>query len=192
MVSYKIVSGEEELKGILSLQKANLWENMSPEEIANEGFVTLHHNLNLLKRLNSIEPHLVSKDEGKVIAYVLTMTKKSREEISDLFPMFKEFDKTLYEGKLISEYNYMIVGQVCVDKNYRGSGVFDQIYSAYRKVYSPKYNFAITEIDAANQRSLAAHKRIGFKVVHEYHTRTGKHWFIVIWEWRNQVKFLLN
>jgi hypothetical protein len=33
--------------------------------------------------------------------------------------MFEIFDRILFKNKLISLYNYIVVGQVCVDKQYR-------------------------------------------------------------------------
>jgi L-amino acid N-acyltransferase YncA len=99
--------------------------------------------------------------------------------------MFDVFDQISYNNKRISEYNYIIVGQVCIDKNYRGAGVFDNCYTAYKEFYKHGYELAITEIAATNLRSLKAHKRIGFEEIHSYTASNKTEWIIVVWDWKN-------
>jgi len=66
--------------------------------------------------MNDLEQHVICKDEEKVIAYLLAMTAAAQHDIPILIPMFESFKTILYEGKPVSEYNYIVVGQVCVDK----------------------------------------------------------------------------
>lgn len=182
MVSICLAETEADLQGILDLQKENLLQNISETEKNEQGFVRVQHNLELLESLNSIEPHIIAKDGDYVAAYFLAMTKMSRNDVPMLVPMFEQFDELYYQGKKVSEYNYMAVGQVCVSKNYRGQGLFFNCYEAYRKAFEQNYNFAITEISISNARSLKAHQKVGFEVIHtfkdEYET-----WAIVVWDW---------
>ena len=80
----------------------------------------------------------------------------------------------------------MVVGQVCVDKQYRGQGIFDQVYVTYKNYYLNKYDFAITEIANTNIRSLNAQKRIGFKEIHSYLAPDNTEWVVVVWDWKNE------
>lgn len=43
--------------------------------------------------MNAIEQSVIAKDEGKIIAYLLAMTKKSKADIPVLIPMFEKFEK---------------------------------------------------------------------------------------------------
>ena len=183
MIIYKTSDSEKDLSGILKLQKENLPVNLNREEINSQGFVTVEHSYDQLKKMNDIEKHVIGKDRDNVIAYLLAMTKRSKSDIPVLVPMFETFDKVIYKNKPIAEYNYLVVGQVCVSKNYRGRGILDECYAAYKNHFKDKYDFAITEIDLANQRSLNAHKRIGFKEIHHYTTDDNKEWSIVLWDW---------
>ncbi|MFC6999507.1 GNAT family N-acetyltransferase [Rufibacter roseus] len=185
MIAYSTSKNNIELEGILSLQKANLKIGLSEGEIESQGFVTVNHDLKTLKKLNQIEEHIIAKDGEKVVAYVLSMTKKSRFDIPILIPMFEVFDKVVYKVKLLSAYNYMVVGQVCVDKDYRGKGIFGDCYSAYKQHHSEKYDFAITEIAKTNLRSLNAHKRVGFKEIVSYTDPNKIEWIVVLWDWKN-------
>ena len=75
-----------------------------------------------------------------------------------------------------------MVGQVCIDKAWRGLGVLDHCYAAYKEHYRSKYDFAITEIASRNVRSLKAHKRIGFKEINTY-VSDNTNWSVVLWDW---------
>jgi len=185
MITYTISKSTNDLEGILSLQKSNLAQGLTSQEIYSQGFLTVDHTYDQLKKLNNYERHVIAKNEEKVIGYVLAMTKQSRFDIPILFPMFNVFDTILYKDKKISEYNYIIIGQVCVHKNYRGQGIFYNCYSAYKDHYSDKYDFAITEIASTNLRSLNAHKSIGFEEVHSYFSPDKTKWIVVIWDWKS-------
>ena len=183
MIDYTTADTENDLGGILRLQKSNLPVNLSDDEIRSQGFVTVIHSYADLLKLNNIEPHIIAKDNGQVIAYLLAMTKQSGHDIPVLIPMFMIFEEVIFGGKMISDYNYMVVGQVCVDKQYRGQGILDKCYWRYREQFKGKYDFAITEIAATNPRSLNAHKRIGFTEIHRYSTPDDVEWSVVIWDW---------
>jgi L-amino acid N-acyltransferase YncA len=183
MITFTTAGSKNDLDGILALQKANLARGLAADEIQSQGFVTVDHTYEQLEQLNDYEKHVIAKDSNKVIAYVLAMTQQSRNDIPILVPMFEIFDRVLYKGKKITEYNYLLVGQVCVYKAYRGQGIFDKCYAAYKKFYGSKYDFAITEIATSNQRSLNAHFRVGFKVIHSYIGPEGTEWEVVVWEW---------
>ena len=98
--------------------------------------------------------------------------------------MFKVFENISYKAMPVSSYRYIVVGQVCVDSAFRGVGILDNCYAAYRNAFQEKYDFAITEIAVRNSRSINAHKRIGFQQLHTYTSPDGEEWSIVIWPWQ--------
>ncbi|MFC3560869.1 GNAT family N-acetyltransferase [Pedobacter jamesrossensis] len=184
MISITTSSSEQDLEGILKLHKENLSSNLSIEEKQNQGFVTVAHSMIDLKKMQQYEPNIIAKDGEKVIAYVLGMTAKSKDDIPILVPMFNGFNYIEYKGKPISEYAYIVVGQVCVDKNYRGQGLFDKSYQAYREYFQTLYDFAVTEVATTNLRSINAHKRLGFEEIYRAKDENGLEWSVVIWDWR--------
>ena len=183
MIIYTLAATDKELSAIIYLQQQNLPQSLAKEEIAAQGFVTVSHTLEGLQKMNAYEQNLIIKDEDKVVGYLLAMTKRSRTDIPILIPMFEVFDKIIYHNKNISDYNYLVVGQVCIDKSYRGQGLLDEAYKAYKKYFNSKYDFAITEIAITNQRSINAHKRIGFTEIHKYVDANNVAWSVVIWDW---------
>ena len=185
MINYTTSASTIDLEGIVALQKANLAQHLTQEEIKTQGFVTVHHSLEELKKLNDHEKHIIAKDNEDVVGYVLAMTKQSKFDLPILIPMFNEFENILYKNKIIADYNYIVAGQVCIHKAFRGLGIVDNCYAAYKKHYGDKYDFVITEIATTNLRSLHAHKRIGFTEIHSYTAPDKEKWIIVLWDWKN-------
>lgn len=185
MINYTTSVTIKDLEGILALQIANIAEHLTNEEIKSQGFVTVHHSYEQLKRLNDHEKHIIAKDNEQVVGYVLAMTQHSKYELPILIPMFNVFEIILYANKKIADYNYIVAGQVCIHKEYRGRGIVDNCYTAYKKQYEDNYDFVITEIAATNLRSLHAHKRIGFSEIHTYTAPDKQDWIIVLWDWKN-------
>lgn len=142
------------------------------------------HTYEELSNLNKIEKHIIAKTGDKVIAYVLSMTQQSKFDLPVLIPMFQIFDEIVYNNRLISDYNYIVVGQVCVDKAYRGKSVFENCYLTYKNNFINRSDFALTEIATQNLRSQKAHSKIGFKEIHRYIDPSNIEWSIVVWDWR--------
>lgn len=185
MIKYGTVTTAEELTGILTLLQSNLGSNLSPEEKIREGFLTMSYSLEDLRRMHDAEPGIIAKENDRVIAYVLAMTPAFREGFPVLEPLFQLFDQVIYENRPVSSYHYLVVGQACIDKNYRGKGLLKKLYAAYARQFNVRYDFAISEIATKNLRSMNAHKRIGFIPVHQYQGPDGVQWTIVLLDWRN-------
>jgi Acetyltransferase (GNAT) family len=183
MIVYTTAKTNEDILQILELQKRNLPQNLTYEQITTQGFVTVIHSFNTLKKMNTIEQSIIAKDNDCVIGYLLAMTRKSKNDVPVLIPMFKVFDNVMYNNKKISEYQYIVVGQVCIAEAYRGQGILDNCYTEYKKHFRDKYDFAITEIHNKNKRSINAHKRIGFNIIHNYQDSKGDDWDVVLWDW---------
>ncbi len=183
MIQYTTAQSDDDLRGILELQAKNLTRSLSAVEISSQGFVTVEHSFESLKKLNKTERHIIAKQDNRVVGYILSMTPEARDDIPVLVPMFRIFDETPYQGKMISDHRFIVVGQVCVDRDFRGQGLFDNCYRAYREYHKDKYAFAITEIARANPRSLNAHKRTGFRELRSYRDENDTDWIVVIWNW---------
>lgn len=167
------VQNKKELEQILSLQKDNLPGALSKKEIAKEGFVTIAHSFDLLDAMNKVCPHIIAKEEERVIGYALCMHPKFRNEIDILKPMFKEISAVLSPDD-----KYIVMGQVCIDKAYRKMGLFQKLYKNMQDTIKPEFNFIITEVDALNKRSLNAHLAIGFMELKTY-TSDGRKWHLI-------------
>jgi ribosomal protein S18 acetylase RimI-like enzyme len=182
-ITITLPQNDQDLTEILTLQQENLRSNVSDETKSKQGFVTVEHSFELLKSMHQAEPAAIAKAEGHIVGYCLAMPDTFRYSIPVLAPMFEVFDQIKYQEKLINEYAYIVSGQVCVAKSYRGMGIFDQMYQALRNRLSSRYELMLTEVAKRNTRSIQAHKRIGFEKLHEY-TDELETWEVVVWDWR--------
>jgi hypothetical protein len=183
LLAYTTAEDDRSLLGILDLQKRNLLTNLHEDEMRTHGFVTVLHSIEDLRKMNAIERHVIAVENEKVVAYLLAMTQASRNDIPVLLPMFDMIETIVFQGRPLSASSYIVVGQACVDKAFRGQGVFDAIYAHYARCFRQQYEYVITEIDAMNTRSLRAHDRVGFKIIHTYTAPNGVKWHIVLWHW---------
>jgi GNAT superfamily N-acetyltransferase len=176
-VLYKRSSTLDELEQIRTLQLQNSSQNITSEEKLQEGFVTVQHTVALLEQMNTACAHIIAKDGEKVVGFALVMLSSFRNEIEVLIPMFERIDSLIPAGK-----SYVIMGQVCVDKNYRKQGIFRGLYDFYRTQLQQEFDFLITEVANVNLRSMSAHEAIGFKAIDSYE-EDGIIWNIMLWDW---------
>ena len=177
-IIYTRVSNDDELNQILFIQKRNVKAVLSKDEMDQEGFITVGHDFNILKKMNDASPHIIAKYKDKVVGYALVMLQSFRNEMDVLIPMFETADRLL-KGK-----NYVVMGQVCIDKPFRGLGIFKGMYLYYKKELQHQYDCLFTEVATNNIRSLKAHQNIGFKIL-ETQITDGTSWELVNWDWND-------
>jgi GNAT superfamily N-acetyltransferase len=171
------VQSSRQLEQILELQRENLARNLGPDQIAAQGFVTVEHSLETLKRMHAISPSVIARDGDALAGYALVMPVECRSFIPVLEPMFLRLEAL---GLFRERFNVM--GQICVAKGWRGQGVFDLLYRAHRLLLRPSYDSAVTEVATRNARSMRAHTRIGFRPIDRYRDATDE-WVLLRWDW---------
>ena len=170
-----------DLLGILTLQQQNLAAQLSPEEAREQGFVTIVHDLDILRRMNDAAPHTIAKDGDQVVGYALTTLPQFRADIPFLESLFERLDYLQWQGKPFREVAYFIMGQVCVAKDYRGMGVFDRLYRGLQEFHAGQFEVVVTDISSRNTRSLRAHERVGFETLQKFSVESGELWVVVAW-----------
>ena len=178
----KLAQSPKELLGILELQCANLKANLSPERAAQAGFVTVEHDLGLLQRMNDLLPQVVAIADNQVVGYALAMAPELRNSIQVLKPMFSTLDDIEYRSQPLSEYDYYVMGQVCIAQAQRGQGLFARLYQKHKEQFAGRFDFVLTEVSTSNGRSMRAHEKTGFRTIHSYIDPTDQ-WNILLWDW---------
>lgn len=172
-ITYQRAKTNEELHQILALQQRNLPQHLSEKEKEAEGFVTVTHSFGLLKEMNNVCPHIIAKKLDAVVGYALCMTKDFKTKIPVLISMFNEI-----ESVVPNAVNFMVMGQICIDKTARGQGVFRGLYQFMADDLKNDFNMIITEVDVTNTRSINAHNAVGFKLLKTY-TSNNQTWKII-------------
>lgn len=165
MFNYTFAKTNDDLKDILALQKANLKENVSKEEAEQQGFVTCNHTLEVLNLMNHPHPHIIAKYNQELIGYALVMLKTHSDRVNEIVSMFNQINKLSWNNKMLKDENYVIMGQICIAKNYRSKGVFSGLYQTMFTALKPHFNCIITDIATTNKRSIRAHQKVGFESI---------------------------
>ena len=114
-----------------------------------------------------------------MVGYTLCMLKEFKEKIEVLCPMFQQIYSCVKNDE-----NYIVMGQVCIDKQFRKQGVFRGLYHFMKQEMSTQYDMIITEVDVVNTRSMNAHFAIGFKTLYSYRSN-NQDWKILYLNLKN-------
>ena len=177
-----IVRNDEQLFQIHELNMQNIRTNLSEEEKNAEGFVSWIYPIDLLQKMHGIAPSIIVRDDEKVAGYALVATKEMRPFHSDLQGLFDHLSVIHFDDRPLIEKSFYCMGQICVDKNYRGQGIASKLYQKHKEIYGKRYQLLVTEISTSNFRSMHAHEKVGFKTIHRYRDPMDE-WNVVVWDW---------
>jgi ribosomal protein S18 acetylase RimI-like enzyme len=183
MITLQLVKTQEEMKGVLALQQANLRNNITQEEAETQGFLMAEYDLDFLELLNQKSPGIIAKDGEKVVGYSLVALPDTARQHPLLADLVQNIERCIFEGKPVE--NYAIVAQLCVSKEYRGQDLVQKLYGSFRDQYANRYAYCVTDVAQANHRSLKAHQKRGFQVIDTL-DYGGIGWNIVLWDWNKK------
>jgi len=161
-ITFATAATDDDFEQILKLQQQNLLHTLSTETQSEQGFVFAEHTSVTLKSMAAQLPQVIALHNGQVIGYNLAMSADMQDKLPSLAPMFIEFDKCTYKGRKLIDYKFIVGGQVCVDKNFRGYGLMSKLYRETASRVPNDYQLCVTEISTRNTKSLAAHQKMGF------------------------------
>jgi len=182
MIQIKCVTKDSELEAIQALQRANLRRHLSEPEAANEGFLIAEYSLDFLRRMHENHPSVIAVDGDQLAGYALVTTKAARDGHPLLNDLCNQIDQLTYNNRPLKGASYVLVGQLCVEKCHRGKGLVQQMYGLFRESLQRDYDYGITDVARANQRSLQAHLKTGFRVIHTIQFE-GLEWDVILWDW---------
>ncbi|KAJ3320116.1 hypothetical protein HDV06_005681 [Boothiomyces sp. JEL0866] len=153
------LANDHHLQQIIDLSTLNNKKNLSLDQ-QSDGFTTAEYSLEFLQRLHIITPAIVALDVDRVVGYVLVVPK----ELAGGHPLLLDFVSQIQNSDYrdFSTINYIVVGQLCVAKDYRGKGLVQKLYSHLECAYQ-SFDSAITDVDQRNSRSKKAHYKSGWK-----------------------------
>jgi L-amino acid N-acyltransferase YncA len=179
-IQYTQVATPSHIEQILRLQAENLASVLDAQTIAEQGFVTVQHDPEVLRQMNQRFPSVVALDQDRVVGYCLVMLQEFADKVPVLIPMFELLRTLEWAGKPLSAYRWFVMGQVCIAKTHRGQGIFDGLNRHLQQVCAPYFDCIVTEVALRNTRSLRAHERAGWALIHEYQDVNSAEWWRVI------------
>jgi len=187
IMKFERAYSDESIRQILNLQNRNLKKHLSDAEKESQGFVTAEHTFEQLKKINDAEPSVVITDNGIVVAYAIAMLESAAKDMPVFDELFSTVASLTHKNRPMTRYKYIFVGQLCIDKNYRGQGLVEKLYAFYKDELKSKYDFAVTDISEYNPRSLKAHQKSGFEIIHSFFDSfTASNWNIVVMDFADQ------
>lgn len=163
-----------DIPGVLALQEEYLYRNMTEEE-RKQGFVTTPFTQKQIEDILKENGLFVAKNEaGIVVAYIFAASWTYFEQWEIFNYMVSRFPKLSFRGQEITTENSFQYGPVCIDKKYRGQGLFNQLFEEMRLEFVKRYPISITFINKINELSTAAHTRkLGWEIIDEFEFNTN-------------------
>jgi len=174
----------DDAQAVFALQERNLGRNLSEVEQQQYGFVSLETPPELLKEVIQENGITVARSLGKIVGYVIPLTVEEAKQLPLLNPFLSRFKKITYGGKPLNEYTFCVIGQICVDRNFRRRGVSEKLYAAFGTRLSAKYELAVTELAERNVASSRTHEKSNLHVVDRYPSEDGEVWLVEVLDLR--------
>ncbi|PWY55408.1 N-acetyltransferase [Legionella qingyii] len=152
---------------IVVLQNENLISRLSSSEKA-DGYLSEAFSVEQLKSMDEDICVFVCKDKERVCGYICVNSVEYNKNIPLVASMLDCFPDITYQGKPLSTYNIAISGPVCIDKAYRGQGLFFNLYNKLSEFLlneRPELELYVVLISSQNLRSVNAHKKLGMEDV---------------------------
>ncbi len=158
-----------DIGGILSLQERYLYRNLT-EKQREKGFVTTPFTVSQIEEIISQNGMFIAENEQKeIIAYAFAGSWTYFEQWEIFNFMVSRFPILSFNGKEITTENSFQYGPVCIDENYRGKGLLNQLFEEMRMEFYKKYPISITFINKINVISEQAHTRkLGWEIIDEF------------------------
>ena len=158
----------EDIEGVLMLQAKYLLAN-TPDDERENGFVTTPFTVEQIENIIAQDGLFIAENENKVVAYAFAGSWEYFSQWA-IFPfMAIRLSNYGLENKEVTTENSFQYGPICIDADYRGSGLFQQLFEAMRIAMQKRYPIGITFINKINKRSYEAHtKKLEMKVVDEF------------------------
>lgn len=170
------IGNSSDITGILSLQKENLFSNLTKEERA-KGFVTTPFTIIQIEEIIKQNGIFVAENKvDKIVAYAFAGNWSYFGQWDIFNFMVARFPKLSFNGGKILIENSFQYGPVCIDVNYRGQGLLNLIFEEMRIEFLKKYPISITFINKVNVVSKKAHtKKLGWEIIDEFEFNNNKY-----------------
>jgi len=178
----------EDFPQIVELQNKNLASALD-DLSRQDGFLSTAYSLEQFEQMNNSICVIVGVDtnaeeasqgyEAKVQAYICAITKELCMNFRYPSLLISLCDELLYKGKPLSSYRYYLSNPICIDKGFRGTGVYTEICNHLAQFTVPDYDIAIGFISSANYRHLRAVRKLNVEIVGKF-VADGEEFVIIV------------
>lgn len=154
-----------DIAGILTLQAGNLYANLSDDD-RRDGFVTTPFTPALIAEFITEQGVFVAEHAHHVVGYAFA----GAWHLFDHWPIFSamtaRFPSLRFADQPLTVAGTFQYGPICIDREWRGSGLFPQLFATVCAAFAPRTLIGTTFINQRNARSMRAHtQKLGLLVV---------------------------
>lgn len=162
---------------VVSLQNRNSVTALS-EDQRGDGFLRSAFTAAQFEEMAQSVAIIVARDAGEVVGFVCASTVEHNRDNPLVVAMIDRFPQISLGSQSLKSLRGCIAGPVCVDKNYRGQGLFELMYARLFEEAASDYDAVLAFVSTANTRSVAAHQKVSMNVVDTFQY-VGRDYFIV-------------
>jgi len=168
---------------IVDLQLRNMGDNLT-EEQRRDGFLSGYFDAEMLAAANENLAVVVCADGDRIAGFVCLTTPRFTRQNEVATAMMEKLKEETIFGKQFDEWNACLYGPVCIEREYRGVGLFERLYKGLPQ-FSEQCNLLVCLVAVGNQRSIAAHSKVGMTIVSEFEWSGRK--FVIMAESMNKL-----
>ena len=178
-MEYKIAQIED-IEKVLELHFKYQIDTIRQED-KKDGFITTAFTKEQMVDLITLEQGLfIAIENEKIVAYVMSASWKFWSRWPMFAFMMEDLPNLEYLGQKLTVQNSYQYGPVCVDKEYRGSGVLEKIFDFARENMAKRFPILVTFINKINPRSYEAHtKKLKLEVIKEFSYNNNNYYELV-------------
>ena len=147
---------DEDHAGVLALQEANLFDNLSAAA-RKEGFLSARFSREQFVRMDRDVGVLVARDAEPVVGYLCASGVELNRQFPLLLAMIERYSQVTFRGRALADQKTFVYGPVCVDRAHRGCGVLRGLFRALLREIPGRFDVGVAFVAEDNQRSLAVH-----------------------------------
>ena len=167
-----------DLTGVLALQEANLFDNLSPEA-RRDGFLSARFTHAQFAQMDADVAVVVAANAGRVAGYLCASGIEYNRQFPLLAAMIARYPDLSFRGRPLSEQATCVYGPACVDRDFRGRGVLRGLYQALLDDVADRFAAGVGFISKDNPRSLAAHvDGLGMHKLGEFEFNARRYWIL--------------
>ena len=142
---------DKDIDAVCELLKENFVGNLGDAE-KKDGFLSINFEADQLKEMAADGVMIVALFDSRVVAFLTTQTCE--------YNLNLPIAKTLVEklSNTVESHKTLVCGPVCIDSDFRGQGLLEQLYEVLAREAEGTYDTGITFVSDSNPRSIAAHK----------------------------------
>lgn len=178
-MEYKIAQIKD-IEKVLELHSKYQIDSIKQED-KKDGFITTAFTKEQMVDLITLEQGLfIAIENEKIVAYVMSASWKFWSRWPMFAFMMEDLPNLEYLDQKLTVQNSYQYGPVCVDKEYRGSGVLEKIFDFARENMAKRFPILVTFINKINPRSYEAHtKKLKLEVIKEFSYNNNNYYELV-------------